>query len=172
MEKIFENKHTRDEEFYAEYYRYFSFKRPKTIFICGFLFVVFLIGLLALFRIIEVGSMLTLVYIVLPLVGWATILFRYFNLKKMSYARDLELGNGAPIEVRSVLTEEGIGVYKGDAETPHHVDLSNIGKVAETKNYYLLLSVARQSFVFRKDGFLKGTTEEFLEFLEEKGIRK
>lgn len=90
----------------------------------------------------------------------------------MRCKQENELSDGKPAKTFTIVTEDVIDTYRDSYEAKTSIGIPNIKQVVETRNYYFLITSARLSVVFKKDGFTKGTREEFEVFLQEKGMKK
>ena len=171
MENLFENKYIRTKEYYGEFYLYFHFKRPKLIVVNILFLLGFIAGLLFAFSAHSVSPQSYITLIVVPVLMWILMIFRYTKGKKISCERELELNNGQPGESNFMVTEDGIDVYDIASESKNHINFSQIKKIIKTRNFYILLTKAKLGCVFKKDSFVKGTPDEFLAFLRAKGFK-
>ena len=83
--------------------------------------------------------------------------------------RDSEV-HGKEISVETIVTNECI---QNTASTGavNKLEYDKIRSAVKTKNLILLRSKANLIYIFRKDTFSKGTTDEFIAFLTSKGIK-
>ena len=165
MEPLFENTHTQDKSFYKEIYGYFYLRRPVAIGFYVFSAVGFLIHLpLAISgRDQSIGFMA--LAIALPLIN----LILYFRHIRLSARRNNEISS-EPISVSTFVHENSLELTASNGSTIN-IELSKIRSAVQTKNYIVLRSDARLLYSFHKDGFTKGTKEDFLAFLKGKGIK-
>ena len=173
MEILFVNEFKYTMKFYDEYYKYLFFKRPVLLIfhiIFSAIFIAAVISLIFSNIIFQFDYQTSIGYIFLIILFYAIQFFRLFRAKKRTYNRNLEINKGKPFEIKISVTENKIIICTNtsNAET----EFANIKEVMRTKNYYLLISRAKQSFIFKKDGFKKGALEEFEEFLRQKGFRR
>ena len=96
-------------------------------------------------------------------------LIRYFRQVSFSAKRDNEISS-EPIRVNTLVHEESLEIT-GSTGSTLNIELSKIKGVVQTKNYIILRSDARLLYSFHKDGFTKGTKEDFLAFLRSKSIK-
>lgn len=172
MDSLFENHYTHTKQYYKEFYAYFFFKRPLFVIINVILVLYFLCGILSLIFPYYVGSEgLMALQIFLPLLVWLILLIRYIRTVNIRYKQDLELNGGQPLEVRLVVTEDGIDVCKVGSEGKNHLGFAKIKKTMRTKNYYILMTAAKLCCTFKTDGFAKGDLQGLLVFLRTKGIQ-
>ena len=172
MDILFENRYKRTKEYFKEFYSYFYFKRPIAIIlnvICalGFIFGVLLLLLSDPFR----SENLIKFYIFFPLFIWFIMILRYFRSVKIRYNQDLEMNNGEPLDVKIMVTNDGIAACFADSESKMQLPYQKIKKILKTKNYYILISEAKLSCTFKKDSFVGGDNDEFLLFLMSKGLK-
>lgn len=98
-------------------------------------------------------------------------LYVFFRNKNLAYNRALERNKGNPMEVKILITEKDIDIFT-NSKKDMNIEFANIEKTIETKNYYTLVSKAKLAIVLKKDGFIKGTTNEFKKFLKQKKLIK
>lgn len=169
MESIFENQYTVSKDFYNEFFTYSYFKKPPLLFL-NLLLAVGFIG--------EVVFLITghrnnsINFIVIVPLFWAINLIRFLRAKKNSIGSDFETNNGKPHEVKYIVTNEGINCYSITTGADIKIAFSLIKKAYITKNYYVLITPSKQCWIFKKDGFTKGSPNDFLPFLASKGIRR
>ena len=172
METHFENKYTKDKESIREYLNYFYFRKPILMVLNIFFALIFVFTVASFFYPpIFPYSGLKALYIVLPLFIWTVTILRYFKALKLSVMRDREINNGNQIDMHYIVSDEKVEVCCESIETKNSVYLSQVKKVVKTKNFIILITEAKLSFVLRKDSFTKGTSEGLLYFLRKKGIK-
>ncbi len=103
--------------------------------------------------------------IAIPLIN----LILYFRHIRLSARRNNEISS-VPISVITLVHENSLELAASNGSTIN-IELSKIRSAVQTKNYIVLRSDARLLYSFRKDGFTKGTKEDFLAFLKGKGIK-
>ncbi len=173
METLFENKYTKDKTSVREYLNYFYWKKPillmlNILFALLFVFTIVSIFLPAIF---PYNNDLKALYIVLPLFIWTVNITRYFKALKLSVMRDREINNGNPIDMHYIVSDDKVEVHCESIETKNSVSIFQVKKVVKTKNFIILVTEAKLSFVLKKDSFIKGTPEELIEFLKSKGLK-
>ena len=172
MQPYFENHYVRNEAFFSELYSYMLFRRPVRIVAYSLLLLIFIIDLLAMIFSRMIWSFETSFFFALfiPLLFIMQIV-RFNQSKKMRYQQDLEQNHGVPIESIVMLTENGVYFYKRDSKEPIFIDRCWITGVIETRNYYFLITRAKLHCGFRKDSFVRGTPDGFLQFLRATGLK-
>lgn len=172
MDSLFENQYKCTKKYFQEFYSYFYFKKPIIIVINLLLFFGFILGILSLtFSHIFFTENLVGGYIFLPIFVWIFKIIQYKRGVKTRYNQDLERNNGEPFETKIIVTDDGIDVGYLNSKEMTHIGYSKIKKIVKTKKYYILMTEAKLCCVFKKDGFIKGTIEDFLLFLSSKGIK-
>ena len=91
---------------------------------------------------------------------------------KTWYAREVEPRATNGTTTYTIEVYEDKLVHCSTLGTRQDLELSRIKKVVKTKSYILLQSNANLLYVFDKNGFTKGTLEEFLDFLRKKKLYK
>ena len=84
--------------------------------------------------------------------------------------QELDANTGQPISVVTTANEEGIiqETSTGKQSTQLY---TNMKQVVRTKNLILIQSPDNLIYTLKKAGFTKGTAEEFIGFLKEKGVK-
>ena len=165
MEPLFENTYTAGKSFYQELYSYFHFRRPITVaafIVCGICFASQLA--LAIFD-LEYNLSIMILMALFPLFK----LFAYVNQVNSITKRNKEISTET-ISICSTVYEDHLEISASNGSTVN-IELSKIRSAVHTKNYVVLRSDARLIYSFGKDGFTKGTKDEFIAFLKSKGIK-
>ncbi len=165
MEPLFENSYTPDKSFYKEIYGYFHFRRPITVaafIICAVCFLAQLV--LAIFD-LEHNPGIMILMAVFPLFKLFAYLSQIGTLEKCNKEVSSE-----QISI-STLVHEGALETTSSTGAVINIELSKIRGAVQTKRYIVLRSDARLIYSFSKDGFTKGTKEDFLAFLRSKNIK-
>ncbi len=165
MEILFQNSYEKSEELIKEVYRYLHFKRKFRVVLNVIIIVCLLVNVLSA---IFYGEFYWWAFIYAFFV-WAYQIFCYFSQVRTVLRRDEEL-NGEELFVETIVTNDFIQ-NKASNGAVNELEYCKVKSAAQTKNLILLRSRANLIYIFRKDSFTKGTKEEFLAFLKEKGIR-
>ncbi len=172
MEILFENQYVRTKEFFKTFYTYLYFKRPRAIVFHVYIVMSVLLILSYLLFSERMRSEYEFgIYLSLMPILYIVYVCRYYRVRKLSYLRDLEIDNGEPVEASISVTANGIDCIHAKSETATHVDLAKIKKIYNTKHYIYIMTGTKLIYPLKKDGFTKGTTEEFLAFLRGKGFK-
>lgn len=173
MEAFFENKFICTKDYYTEYYKYIYFKKPLIIIINLILCIGLLINVLSIIfpDLLMENFETSVANIASILVIWCVEIYVFVRNKDLAYKKDLEKNKGNPTEMQIVVTKEDIDVYT-NTEKISNIDFKNIEKTVKTKNYYILISKAKLGIALKKDGFTKGTQNQFEEFLRKKNLFK
>lgn len=173
MQTIFENQFICTKEYYNEYYKYICFKKPIMIIINIILSINFIVSISSIIfpqlNMLEANTAETNIASVLIIL--CLQLYVFFRNKNLAYNRALERNKGNPMEVKILITEKDIDIFT-NSKKDMNIEFANIEKTIETKNYYTLVSKAKLAIVLKKDGFIKGTTNEFKKFLKQKKLIK
>ena len=165
METLFENSYVRDEKMLKEIYKYLFFKRKSMIVSYIILLLCFLANLLmALFD----GFFNYFILIFIPLF-LAIRFFTYIRTVKIVLKRDAEMHDNE-ILIEAIATNEFIQNTASNGSVIK-LEYDKIKRVTQTKEFILLLSKAKLIYIFKKDAFTKGTPEDFIVFLKNKGIK-
>ena len=168
MEPKIECTYVRDEKFAKEYFSYHYYRRPSGVIITVICILALVSGFMNVFA---YKNYLAIIGIVL---GIYLLVFRAIRVKnfiKLSLARDKESNHGNFVSVHNLVTENSIIVKSSSNETGAEYDLSCIEKAYRSKNYIYLITKAKLAIVFDINNFSKGTPEELVEFIRQKGIK-
>ena len=165
MEILFENSYVRNKELAKEIYRYYYFQRKWLVVCYALLLLSFLSNI---FISIFEKKYNWGVFIFVPLF----LLFQlycYFRQVNTMVKRDSEV-HGKEISVETIVTNEYI---QNTASTGavNKLEYDKIRNSVQTKNLILLRSKANLIYIFRKDTFTKGNKEDFISFLNGKGVK-
>jgi hypothetical protein len=106
--------------------------------------------------------------------GIYQLILRVIRVKKsikISIERDKESNHGSFVTVQNLVTENSIVVKSSSNETGTEYEMSCIEKAYRSKNYIYLITKAKLAIVFDVNNFSKGTPEELVEFIRQKGIK-
>ena len=162
-EILFEGTHTRDKSFFKEIAGYLFLKRPQ-ILILHILLTACLVFTAAS------DTFMKIPYIVVYILYAAIMISSYLSMRNLSYQRQLEASEGTDIEVRVQITDTDI-THIGFKGAIINVNLSVIKSVSMSKNYVIMMSKTRQMYIIDKRKFEKGTPEELIAFLKDKGVK-
>lgn len=170
MEILFENSHIREKQLFKETGFYTFFRRPfaMVLNIIAILCVIVNIPLLILKEDRAFHIYMIFVGVLIILCG----ILGYHKYVKTWYAREVEPRATNGTTTYTIEVYENKLVHFSTLGTRQELELSLIKKVVKTKSYILLQSNANLLYVFDKNGFTKGTLEEFLDFLREKKLYK
>ena len=173
MQTIFENQFICTKDYYKEYYKYICFKKPIMITINIILSISFIVSILSMIfpKIVVLDANMAEANIATVLIILCLQVYVFFRNKNLAYNKALEKNNGNPMEVKLANTEKNINIFI-NSEKDMNIEFTNIEKTIETKNYYILVSKAKLAIALKKDGFIKGTANEFEEFLKQKRLIK
>ncbi|MBQ9807033.1 MAG: YcxB family protein [Clostridia bacterium] len=164
-EPLFENTHIRDKRFFQEFYKR-ALLTPLHIVIYILIGLAFLSGVFA--YIFE--QRLLWASLIAPICYYAIVIAVYFSNVRIWSKRQTELSPDQPIVYTTQFFEDHM-IVKISSGASHEVNYAVAPKLAATKNYVFLITKARQSFPIKKDGFTKGTYEDFCDFLRAKGYK-
>ena len=169
MDIFIENQYIRTKEFHKEILLHSLFKRPRMLVAYIALAVIFIVCIFSLpFPGILLYSSTAGIAIPFSIFIVVLLVIRYFRTVDICYKRDLEINNGEPVEVKMILTSDGIETCRVNSESKNHFSYNSVKKIITTRNYYALLTEAKYYIVFRKDGFITGTADDFLSFINNK----
>lgn len=170
LEPIVENRYTQTKEFHKEMMKRKNLSKPVLA------YIIIIIASTLQLVIFELNNPGMYSYVEFIMWGFLNVpvvflIIRYIRSVKLGYPRDLEANNGQPIEVRLILTSEGVDVSYGGCVPVSHTSYQKIRNIIGSRNYYYLIAESRNYIAFKKDGFVKGTQDEFLALLRSKGFR-
>jgi len=170
MEILFENSHIREKQLFKETGFYAFFRRPFAMIanIVAILCIIINIPLLFLKEDRAFHIFMIFVGVLIILCG----ILGYHKYVKTWYTREVEPRATNGTTTYTIEVYEDKLVHCSTLGTRQELELSRIKKVVKTKSYILLQSNANLMYVFDKNGFTKGTLEEFLEFLRGKKLYK
>ncbi|MBE6554435.1 MAG: YcxB family protein [Ruminococcaceae bacterium] len=163
---LFENTHSRDKQFFSEFYTYSYFTRRPMIILYSLMALYLVVTLVDLFL---TGDCFWGTLWLLPLFLLFVLFMRALSVNA-SVKRELENGNGTPILYTIQFTDRKI-CLQTSLGTKMEIDLSMIRSVAQAKSYLLLQTAAKQVYPVKKDAFVKGSYEEFCVFLRSKNFK-
>lgn len=173
MQTIFENQFICTKDYYKEYYKYICFKKPIMLIINIILSISFIVSILSMIfpRLVALDATTAEANIATVLIILCLQVYVFFRNKNLAYNRALERNKGNPMEVKISITEKDINIFT-NSDKDMNIEFTNIEKTIETKNYYILVSKAKLAIALKKDGFIKGTANQFKEFLKQKKLIK
>ena len=164
MEVLFENKYIRSKELNKEIYRYiYFFRKPLLVWDI----VLLLLLILDVVMTVIGRELNSSVLIVAPLFFIYQIT-GYFRTIKLSEKRDREL-HREDEEICLSVCDQCIW-FEAPKGNNIKMEYSNVKEVIITKNLIMLSTEAKLLYIFRKDSFTIGTSEDFLIFLRRKGF--
>ena len=178
MEPLFENKYIRSEEIDLEvnkgYFKWSFFGRPISIVLIVLYLLMLVAGImLSLLPSITDSSMF---WLRVMMIAWvplfcALIALRYFQSKRLLKARWKELPSSKPREIASAVTDKKITVSIITSDEKADLYWDQIKTAINTQNMIVLVTRAKHTITFVKDGFTVGTYDEFRAFLKTKGFK-
>ena len=168
MKTIIEAGYIRDEKFAKEFYTYYAYHCPAGIIITTICILAIVVGVI---NIIAIQQYLSIISVVL---GIFLLIMRAVRVKtsiKISLDRDKESNHGNCVSLQNIVTQNSILVKSSLNEAGTDYDISCIVKAYRSKNYIYLLTKAKLVIIFDVNKFSKGTPEELIEFIRNKGIK-
>ncbi len=171
---LFANVHVRDEQTYRELYRQIMFGGVLNVLALTIIAIAAAAMCALIGASIAAGNEVPLWYwcaaafalIYIPL--FKIYPYRYYV--RFAVARDAEMLEGEEVRLTVSATERAIII---DAPRGEHVELKyeTVKRADQTKHYLLLKTHAKVIYTVSKDGFTKGSYEDFCAFLRTKGIK-
>ena len=168
-ESVFENAYPRTREVAQEVLRYTHFQSRSALAVWILDTVVIALTLACVCWTRQWTPIFALV-LVLLIFRLFSICYDYRRGVRLMLARDREQYGEAPVEVRTVLSQTGIGILPTAGEDVK-IAYENIKYAAQTRHLILIFTKAKLFHMLYKDGFTKGTAEECVAFLQEKGVK-
>ena len=168
METKIEAGYVRDEAFAKEFYSYHAYQCPAGMIItvvCILAIISGIINVIAMQYYLAVLSMVLGIYI---------IVLRAIRVKKnikISLARDKECNHGNFVSVQNLVMENSIVVKSSLNESGTEYEMSCMEKAYRSQNYIYLVTKAKMVLIFDIHRFSKGTPEELMALIRQKGIK-
>ena len=166
MQPKFVSQFQRTFEIEQELYRYMHLSSPPMIACLVILCVIFVINLaMMLFIGMLYANMAVFAMCVIVLF---VLLLRYHlavQAAKQRFAEDTN--NKGVVTVTATLTDEELISESSDREDPVLVPRSGFDEVFVTKHYYMIRTVEKMVYVFKKGAFSVGKEEEFLPYVRQ-----
>lgn len=163
MDSLFENKYIRSKELVKEVTRSLILKSPAFIVLYVIMSLCLIINIWSSAITGEYDITIP-VYVIVFAICLAVI---YMSNSSRIIKADNELNGGQPMEISSVVTEDGIKCTCSNGSV-NDIAFASIKKVRSTKNIVFIVTKAKLSYIFPKDSFTKGTADEFEAFLKSK----
>lgn len=165
METLFENKYIRDEKIMKEVYQYFYFKRPLYRVIDTVAGLLFIANLLVWI----LGDKINFVVLAVVPIFILVRFLMYRGAVDMLLKKDKDMYKSKSIKVQNIVTAGSIKtvIFKDT----NKITYSKIKHAIKTKHLIVVCAQNNAMYVFEQDSFTKGTKEEFVAFLKEKGIK-
>ena len=175
QENLFEYRYEDNDEYLLDYLKFVHFRMPSRIvyIVICLLFVLYFTFFAVYYTANQVPG--TWYYWVGAFGFGALYLFLFvFGYKRdisLAKKRRSEMFGNTPVVYEAYVTDSEVKIVN----TANHAEtvfaLSSVVKVYETKTIIVLKTGGRLMSLFSKDGFTKGTAEEFVDFLHKKGIK-
>jgi len=160
-EVLFENEFTASVELYKEYVRALAF--PKLQYIS--LFMAIIIGMIAIGSINEAltkgGSVASaILYSLLTVVLIIEIPIQRYRVLKTAIRQEKTMYNGE-------MGKRNLKFYQDRLESGNGMKIpySNITKIRKSKNCIILVANKATGVMVKKDAFIKGSYEDFMQFM-------
>lgn len=165
MEIKFENKYLRDKEWAKDIYGYMYFKRPLMIVIYAVMALYLAFGI---YNTVRYGY-IDRYFLIVPIGFSIMIAFLYNKNVTVTLKRDMEI-HGKAIETSVTVTDEVIR-HSTSLGSEYFLNYVDVKKAVQTKKFIYLWSKANMFYSLKKDAFTQGSAEEFIAFLNTKGIK-
>lgn len=171
---LFENVHVRNEVTYKELYRHLLFGGTLNAVGIGLIVAATVLICIAIGGMIAKETPVPLLYWCAAAFGVIYVpLFKVFPYRyyvKYAVARDAQVLEGAEARLVLSVTERAILI---DAPQGEHVELkySTFKSITPTKHYLLITTYDKVIYTVARDGFTKGSYEDFCAFLRGKGFK-
>ncbi len=169
-EPLFKNSFVRDKNVLKAIYKNHYFKSPLFILFCV-AYSMSIFSMTVTMRPFYSWSEISIYYVIWLFLGilfFSLLLFRYRQSVKISAMRDRELSNGRDFLVELNVFDDRIElIHFENKQTLHYADVKYASNL---KEYINIITKAKYVYTFKKDSFTLGTSDEFIDFLKEKGI--
>lgn len=165
---LFENRFSGSKTYFAEMLKHQIYFSPRYLFSYAFLFLIFLFCLVVIVF-FDHKSVIVWFGLVFPFVIYVRDYFRYRKNARVSYERAQELFQKHGNEVVVYVTNKELILGEPEEKDTKVFELINIAKLKTTKNFIILTTKAKNTLVLQKDGFIKGSADDFMEFMYEHG---
>lgn len=164
MEILFENVCVRNRDVTKEIYGYYYFRRRLSV-VLNIILALALLGNAAAFLLEgETANWYVTVFLA---AFFAFQIINYYKTVKTVVMRFEETGQ---TQITTTVTDEFMQITSPGGATGK-MEYCHVNKVFQTKNLIILETKAKLFYVFAKDGFTKGSSQEFIAFLQTKGIK-
>ena len=170
MDVLFENRFEHDREYLKEYFFGIYFMSPIYIAMNSFIIGACVLALFS-FRIFGRATADAAALYVCCALYFLLVFYRFFSSVKRELAAQKEKYKGEVGKAKVLIREDGLDDYFTNSDFEMHVEFSKVTHVVVTKNYFFITTKAKMQFPLKKDGFVVGDAQSFLEFLKGKGIR-
>ena len=157
MKKLFENEYKMETKLFKEYVYNVLYKK---MIISGL--IISLIGIL-FFCLIT--SPIAYIILTASIIAFICSIFGPIILSKELEENSKRLNNGQ-IEKTNIIFSNNIIMNEGKVHL--EFEYSQINKILQTKNFIILKISEQSSILVFKNGFLKGTEEDFIIFIKDK----
>ena len=176
-EKLFEMHFAEDDDYQKAVVRFTFFEHPSRIvyYLITLLFVAVLVAFSVYFTV--EGNMVTTLYfwILTAVYAAANVFIVVFNYKRalplMKKRRREICGDGQFVVSDVYVTETGIHIHETPTNWSTTLSLGSIFRVHENKDLVVIRTKAKMALYLARNGFTKGTPEEFVNFLHAKGVK-
>ncbi|MBR6915720.1 MAG: YcxB family protein [Clostridia bacterium] len=174
-DKLFEFRYEQDDAFLKDYLKYAYFRMParRMILALYVLCSALMVGV-AVYITVKVPASAWIFWVLaaffIVVLAWMNI-FRYFQSVKVSQNRKKELYGDSPIVCEGWVTDTELYISNTGNNSENTLSVSSFKKVRETKTLIVTVTAARLMSVIPKNAFTKGTAEEFVKFLHDKGVK-
>ena len=161
---LFENKLKASLLYFQEMLKNQFYFSSRYLFSYTLLFAIFLF---ALVMIIFVGRTSVIVWVGLffPVVIYARDYCRYKKNARVAFAKSEELNKENGNEVTTYVDSKNIYLGKPGEKDTKTFSLDSLKKMKITKNFIVIYTEAGNQVILQKDGFVKGNTDDFIEFM-------
>ena len=163
---MFVNEYSRTKDTMKEIYGYWYFRRPLSV---------------ALYSIVALNLVMRLIFLLtdgyIDPLNTFRILFiaalyssLYFIQVHSASKKDSQLVHGEDLHACIIVASDRF--YPSPSDERVYIELSSVNYAFLTKNYVVLvMKTTRLMLIFHKDSFTLGTSDGFIAFLKEKGIK-
>ena len=176
-ETLFEYRYEQDDEYIKDILNYSYFKKPVRIvlYVLCFLFVCLNAFFTIRSFIMDYPTSYKVMYVIVTIVTALLLLyilfFGYNASFRIAKKRKAELFGDKPVVTEAYVTEDVIRLVNSSNHAENEIKLSSVVKAYDNRSILILKTKAYITVTLSKKGFVKGTYEEFLQFLFSKGVK-
>ena len=161
MPVLFENQYPADKRFFKETIFYSHFRKSFSIYL-----MLFMAALLAPNLFFAIRSNWQGIASVISVIIGVAFFIIYFIAYPVRVAHTVK--DSQPDDTYHIAVTENKIIYNAPRYSEIEISFAKIKKISRSKHYIILVSEMDDIYALKKDGFTKGTYDEFMKFLKSK----